>query len=211
MPADAADRARRKKRWRDSPHWITFTSSSTVKNFVAVSTDGGQGSARGNQDRLHRADHVGDRCASTGLTVDVEADPHTIGGLVEALSDANRLLRSRPLDCHVSLESRTRPTLHAEATPGRRARSRLQSARRDPGTRPTRAGLIVAMVTASRQSSLRRGASHFRWRDPCADWIRPVDRRRAAPRASSSSVNSTCTLPKFIRIPARTSRASRRR
>jgi uroporphyrinogen III methyltransferase/synthase len=64
------------------PHWVTFTSSSTVKNLAAV------------------ADLAGVRVASigpvtsaaarqAGLRVDAEAAPHTMSGLVEAILRAS--------------------------------------------------------------------------------------------------------------------------
>ena len=77
LPEDAAARAR--EVLARKPHWITFTSSSTVKNFVAAA----------GRDRLL----TGVKIASIGpitsatarewdLTVDVEADPHTVPGLL---------------------------------------------------------------------------------------------------------------------------------
>ena len=79
IPADAAARA--KDALARKPDWITFTSSSTVKNLLAV-TD--------------REALAGIKVASigpvtsvtareAGLTVDVEAEPHTIEGLVDAI------------------------------------------------------------------------------------------------------------------------------
>jgi uroporphyrinogen III methyltransferase / synthase len=63
------------------PHWIVFTSSSTVKNFMAA-TDG---------DTLQgvKIASIGPIASATarkfGLKVDVEADPHTVPGLVAAI------------------------------------------------------------------------------------------------------------------------------
>ncbi len=63
------------------PDWITFTSSSTVKNFLALA---GAGALEG----VHIAS-IGPVTSDTlrmhGLTVDVEARPHTIEGLVDAI------------------------------------------------------------------------------------------------------------------------------
>jgi uroporphyrinogen III methyltransferase/synthase len=63
-----------------NPTWITFTSSSTVKNFVAIA-----GELSG-----IRVASIGPITSATarelGLTVDVEADPHTVPGLVAAIS-----------------------------------------------------------------------------------------------------------------------------
>ena len=61
IPEDAAARAR--EVLARKPTWITFTSSSTVKNFVAVRAGGD--CSRG-EDRVHWSDHVGHR-ARAGL------------------------------------------------------------------------------------------------------------------------------------------------
>ena len=79
IPADAAARA--KEALARKPDWITFTSSSTVKNLLAVT---GREALRG-----IKVASIGPVTSATareaGLTVDVEADPHTIEGLVEAI------------------------------------------------------------------------------------------------------------------------------
>ncbi|MBI1373160.1 MAG: uroporphyrinogen-III C-methyltransferase [Phycisphaera sp.] len=66
--------------------WITFTSSSTVSNFVEL-----LGKDRAALDRVKVAS-IGPITSNTvrelGLTVTTEADPHTIPGLVDALVDA---------------------------------------------------------------------------------------------------------------------------
>jgi uroporphyrinogen III methyltransferase/synthase len=60
------------------PHWITFTSSSTVKNFASVASVEGMKIAS-----------IGPITSATarelGMHVDVEADPHTMAGLVAAI------------------------------------------------------------------------------------------------------------------------------
>lgn len=80
VPADAASRA--KEALAHKPNWITFTSSSTVKNLLAVT---GREALRG-----IKVASIGPVTSATardaGLTVDVEADPHTIEGLVAAIS-----------------------------------------------------------------------------------------------------------------------------
>lgn len=64
------------------PHWITFTSSSTVKNFLAIA----------GREALEdvRIASIGPVTSATlrqhDLTVDAEATPYTIPGLVEALT-----------------------------------------------------------------------------------------------------------------------------
>lgn len=62
------------------PHWIIFTSSSTVKNFVALA---------GIPEGISVAS-IGPITSNTarelGLRVDAEANPHTIAGLVAALT-----------------------------------------------------------------------------------------------------------------------------
>jgi uroporphyrinogen III methyltransferase/synthase len=64
------------------PQWIAFTSSSTVKNWVAVAGRESLGSVK--------IASIGPVTSSTarqlGLTVTVEADPHTIDGLVAAIA-----------------------------------------------------------------------------------------------------------------------------
>jgi uroporphyrinogen III methyltransferase/synthase len=63
------------------PQWITFTSSSTVNHFVKLA---GREAAQG-----MKIASIGPITSATarehGLTVEVEASPHTIGGLVTAL------------------------------------------------------------------------------------------------------------------------------
>jgi uroporphyrinogen-III synthase len=63
------------------PHWITFTSSSTVKNLVAAV---GAPALAG-----IRIASIGPVTSATarelGLRVDVEANPHTMAGLVAGL------------------------------------------------------------------------------------------------------------------------------
>jgi uroporphyrinogen-III synthase len=78
------------------PNLITFTSSSTVRNFVALAGDAPCG--RG---RLHHADplsgiqfaSIGPVTSSTlrefGLPVDIEAEEYTIPGLIEAIAAAH--------------------------------------------------------------------------------------------------------------------------
>ena len=78
-PENLAERAR--EVLARKPHWITFTSSSTVKNFVAAA-------GRESLDGVKIAS-IGPITSATvrehGLVVDVEADPHTIEGLVAAI------------------------------------------------------------------------------------------------------------------------------
>lgn len=78
-PADAAARVR--SVLERKPHWIAFTSSSTVRNFVAMA---GASSLSG-----IRVASIGPITSATarelGLHVEVEADPHTIDGLVAAI------------------------------------------------------------------------------------------------------------------------------
>lgn len=87
MPADAPERA--KQTLALKPHWITFTSSSTVKNLVEALDKNG--------DALREFQRSGGKLASIGpitsatarsygLSIDAEADPHTIEGLVTAIA-----------------------------------------------------------------------------------------------------------------------------
>lgn len=80
IPENAAERAREILARR--PHWITFTSSSTVTNFLAAA---GKEALAG-----VKIASIGPITSHTarehGLEVDVEAQPHTIEGLVAALA-----------------------------------------------------------------------------------------------------------------------------
>lgn len=82
IPEDAAATA--KDALAHKPHWITFTSSSTMKNFIAVA---GREALQG-----IRVASIGPVTSATarelGVHVDVEADPHTIEGLVAAIARA---------------------------------------------------------------------------------------------------------------------------
>ncbi|HKJ93386.1 MAG TPA: uroporphyrinogen-III synthase [Longimicrobiales bacterium] len=60
---------------------LTFTSSSSVRNFVA-----GVGSDVGGACVAVIGPVTGDSARALGLTVSVEADPHTVPGLVQALA-----------------------------------------------------------------------------------------------------------------------------
>jgi uroporphyrinogen III methyltransferase / synthase len=79
IPADAAANAERV--FADPPDWIAFTSSSTVKNLLAVIAREKLANAR--------IASIGPATSETaqkhGLSVDAEADPHTLDGLVEAI------------------------------------------------------------------------------------------------------------------------------
>jgi uroporphyrinogen-III synthase len=79
------------------PDWITFTSSSTVKNFVALLDEsrgrvGGDHTSAGPKRHLKgvRLASIGPVTSSTlrelGLPVDVEAAEYTIPGLIKAIS-----------------------------------------------------------------------------------------------------------------------------
>jgi len=80
IPADAAARA--KEALAHKPDWITFTSSSTVTNLLKVT---GREALAG-----IKIASIGPVTSATaraaGLIVDVEANPHTIEGLVDALT-----------------------------------------------------------------------------------------------------------------------------
>jgi uroporphyrinogen-III synthase len=90
MPSIAPERAR--AALARKPDWITFTSSSTVKNLVAALGD------EDGREELHRFQSDGGKIASIGpitsatardfgLRVDAEGDPHTIEGLVAAIAN----------------------------------------------------------------------------------------------------------------------------
>ncbi|HUK15567.1 MAG TPA: uroporphyrinogen-III C-methyltransferase [Bryobacteraceae bacterium] len=81
MPADASARARTVFEAPHRPHIVTFTSSSTVKNFVAAA-----GAAALVGVKIASIGPVTSRTArELGLTVDSEAREFTIDGLVEAV------------------------------------------------------------------------------------------------------------------------------
>ncbi len=75
VPADAKERIAR----LTSADWITFTSSSTVKNFIELA-------AARTTARIASIGRVTSETArSLGLKVDVEAQPYTLEGLVDAI------------------------------------------------------------------------------------------------------------------------------
>jgi len=82
IPADAAQHVR--DALARKPDWITFTSSSTAKNFVDIA----------GREALQsiKVASIGPITSATarevGLGVDVEANPHTIEGLVHAITRA---------------------------------------------------------------------------------------------------------------------------
>ena len=81
IPPDAAARAQ--EALTRHPHWIAFTSSSTVTNWIAVA---GRESLAGI--KIASIGPVTSETArASGLAVTVEADPHTIEGLVTAIAN----------------------------------------------------------------------------------------------------------------------------
>ncbi len=80
IPEDAVSRAQQVL--SQTPHWITFTSSSTVKHFLEIA--GGADALRG-----MKLASIGPITSKTirdhGLEVSVEANPHTVPGLIDAL------------------------------------------------------------------------------------------------------------------------------
>jgi uroporphyrinogen III methyltransferase/synthase len=86
VPGDAAVHAA--EAFDDKPDWVTFTSSSTVKNLLSVLSP----------EKLEgvRLASIGPVTSETlrkhGLTVACEAQPHTIEGLVDAIRPAAILL-----------------------------------------------------------------------------------------------------------------------
>jgi uroporphyrinogen III methyltransferase/synthase len=84
VPANAAARAREIFSAARKPDWITFTSSSTVKNFFAA---GGAGALEG-----VRVASIGPVTSKTvrslGMTVTAEASVYTTDGLIEAILSA---------------------------------------------------------------------------------------------------------------------------
>jgi uroporphyrinogen III methyltransferase/synthase len=84
IPDGAADRAREIFTESRKPDWITFTSSSTVTNFI-------QAAGRRALESV-RAASIGPVTSATarklGIDVSVEANPHTIDGLIQAILSA---------------------------------------------------------------------------------------------------------------------------
>jgi uroporphyrinogen III methyltransferase/synthase len=81
LPEDAADRAREIFGGSPKPGWITFTSSSTVENFVSVAAPEALEGVR-----VASIGPITTRTArSLGIDVTVEARKFTIDGLVEAI------------------------------------------------------------------------------------------------------------------------------
>jgi uroporphyrinogen III methyltransferase / synthase len=92
IPENAAERAREILARR--PDWITFTSSSTVTNFLsAAGNDAGSDALAG-----VKIASIGPITSHTacerGLHVDVEARPHTIDALVAAMAESARSRRA---------------------------------------------------------------------------------------------------------------------
>ena len=81
IPADAAERIADYKRSGRGAHWITFTSGSTVKNWLAL--------AGADSLRNVRIASIGPATSEAvrkhGLEVAVEANPHTTDGLLAAI------------------------------------------------------------------------------------------------------------------------------
>jgi uroporphyrinogen-III synthase len=84
VPEDTAAGA--KQALARKPDWITFTSSSTVINFMAVA-------GRESLNRVKIAS-IGPITSATvrqhGLEVAVEANPHTVPGLVRAIAEQGK-------------------------------------------------------------------------------------------------------------------------
>jgi uroporphyrinogen III methyltransferase/synthase len=79
--AGAAARAREIFGGARKPDWITFTSSSTVKNFVEVAG----AAALGGVQIASIGPVTSATIRSIGLSVHAEADPHTMAGLLQAI------------------------------------------------------------------------------------------------------------------------------
>ncbi len=86
VPDDARSRAREIFAASTKPHWVTFTSSSTVKNLLDIA---GNAALKG-----VRIASIGPVTSETlreqGLYVDSQANPYTLDGLIQALLDAER-------------------------------------------------------------------------------------------------------------------------
>lgn len=86
VPDDAAARAHAIFGAERKPHWITFTSSSTVKNFISVAPEHALAGVR----IASIGPVTSETIRSYGLEPDVQAEPYTTEGLVEAIAQACR-------------------------------------------------------------------------------------------------------------------------
>jgi uroporphyrinogen III methyltransferase / synthase len=86
VPQDASDRAREIFGAGKKPDWITFTSSSTVKNLIGIA-----GRDALNGVRIASIGPVTSQTArSLGFKIDVEAKQFTIAGLIQAILTAEK-------------------------------------------------------------------------------------------------------------------------
>jgi uroporphyrinogen III methyltransferase / synthase len=81
VPGESAELAKKIFAQGRRPDWVTFTSSSTVKNFLALA---GKGALDGVQ-VASIGPVTSETCRAHGVEVAVEAEPHTIDGLVMAI------------------------------------------------------------------------------------------------------------------------------
>ncbi len=90
LPRSSGTKLKKLLRGKARPDVITFTSSSTVKNFAALVGVRGRQSKRSLLDGIRLAS-IGPVTSSTigglGLTVDIEAREYTMPGLIEAIVD----------------------------------------------------------------------------------------------------------------------------
>ena len=85
VPGQSAARARELFGGREKPAWITFTSSSTVRNFVSLCPAGALEGVR-----VASIGPITSRTArDLGVVVDVEAREYTVEGLVRGIVEAH--------------------------------------------------------------------------------------------------------------------------
>lgn len=80
LPPDAVDALR-----EDRVDWVTFTSASTVDNFVALAKAAGVEIARARPQLAAIGPATADRLAGHGLAPAVVAEPHTTDALADAI------------------------------------------------------------------------------------------------------------------------------
>jgi uroporphyrinogen III methyltransferase/synthase len=89
--------------------FITFTSSSTVKNFVGLAGEAGLGTLIGRAKVACIGPVTAGTARQAGLPVHVEAARHTIGGLLEAIMEYNKKAALRAVESRIQKsESRIR-------------------------------------------------------------------------------------------------------
>lgn len=88
LPVEALPEAVTQQLEAGEVDWVTFTSSSTVKNMLPLLSEGG--AVLGRCKRASIGPKTTQALVAAGLPPTVEADPHDVAGLVAALIDSER-------------------------------------------------------------------------------------------------------------------------